>query len=402
MQRKRLLSALPAHAAYSAAAALCTPPRLDPSPWPISPDYSSQPCCRQVPCRPALNPPNRPAPRRHGLIRRSAPFRSWNWPTESLPASARSTCSAADCRMWPSGTASPRRSFARMLLRDPRLKLDKRGRLFVEDELEAPLPASSTPSSPSSLLNGDLLPLDQTFALHSRAGAKRTIYLNFKGAVLSSTAWNGSGSTITALPFDIDGVPYSFSTAELQRIQYIWQRVAEDYAPFDVGRHHGGTECRCADTQRLDRPGLRHHGAHHQPQWRLQLQLRRRGLHRRLRRDIRLLQAGAGLLRRAGRWQREVRRRGDLARGRSQHGAGTRWLFGWWLLPGARQRRHRLGTDHGRGLLPAAGAVEQGRIRHGGQCAGRLQRHGRQRAADPTRRPWRHRSRQPVHCQAPR
>ena len=124
--------------------------------------------------------------------------------------------------------------FRSMLLRDRRLKLDKRGRLFVEDELDAPLPADSTPSAPSSLLNGDLLPLDQTFALHSRAGAQRTIYLNFKGAMLGGTAWNGSGSTVTALPFDTDGVPYSFSTAELQRIQYIWQRVAEDYAPFDV------------------------------------------------------------------------------------------------------------------------------------------------------------------------
>jgi PKD repeat protein len=124
--------------------------------------------------------------------------------------------------------------FRSMLLRDRRLKLDQRGRLFVEDELEAPLPASAVPSAPSSLLNGDLMPLEQTFALHSRAGARRTIYLNFKGGVLAGTAWNGSASTITALPFDIDGVPYSFSTAELQRIQYIWQRVAEDYAPFDV------------------------------------------------------------------------------------------------------------------------------------------------------------------------
>jgi PKD repeat protein len=124
--------------------------------------------------------------------------------------------------------------FRTMLLRDRRLKLDRRGRLFVEDELEAPLPAGSAPSAPSSLLNGDLLPLDQTFKLHSRAGAKRTIYLNFNGAMLGGTAWNGSTSTITALPFDTDGVPYSFSTAELQRIQYIWQRVSEDYAPFDV------------------------------------------------------------------------------------------------------------------------------------------------------------------------
>jgi PKD repeat protein len=125
--------------------------------------------------------------------------------------------------------------FRSMLLRDRRLKLDKRGRLFVEDELDTPLPADTTPSAPaSSLLDGTLLPLDQTFALHSRAGAKRTIYLNFKGAMLSGTAWNSSGSTLTALPYDTDGVPYSFSTAELQRIQYIWQRVAEDFAPFDV------------------------------------------------------------------------------------------------------------------------------------------------------------------------
>ncbi len=40
--------------------------------------------------------------------------------------------------------------------------------------------------------------------------------------------------TIFAEPFDIDGVPDTFCTTELQRIQYIWQRVAEDYAPFDV------------------------------------------------------------------------------------------------------------------------------------------------------------------------
>jgi len=124
--------------------------------------------------------------------------------------------------------------FRSMLLRDRRLKIDKRGRLFVEEELDVPLPADSTPSAPSSMLDGQLLPLDQTFALHSRAGAKRTIYLNFKGAMLSGTAWNSSNTTLTALPFDIDGVPYSFSTTELQRIQYIWQRVAEDFAPFDV------------------------------------------------------------------------------------------------------------------------------------------------------------------------
>lgn len=125
--------------------------------------------------------------------------------------------------------------FRAMLLNDPRLRIDRRGRLFVEDELDAPLAPASTPAGATSAVqSGTLQPLDQTFALHSRPGAKRTVYLNFKGALLSNTAWNGATPTITALPFDIDGVPYSFSTAELERIQYIWQRVAEDFAPFAV------------------------------------------------------------------------------------------------------------------------------------------------------------------------
>jgi PKD repeat protein len=121
------------------------------------------------------------------------------------------------------------------LLNDHRIRIDQRGRLFAIDELEAPLPTTATPQQASStgLLDGTLAPLDQTFLLHSRPGAKRTIYLNFKGATLTGTAWNSAGS-IAAPPYDIDGVPGTFSTAELQRIQYIWQRVAEDYAAFDV------------------------------------------------------------------------------------------------------------------------------------------------------------------------
>jgi PKD repeat protein len=123
--------------------------------------------------------------------------------------------------------------FKAQLLQDRRLRVDQRGRVFVVEELERPLPASPASAASSGLLDGTLAPLDQTFLLHSRSGAKRTIYLNFKGATLSGTAWNGSGSII-APPFDLDGLPYSNSSAELERIQYIWQRVSEDYAPFDV------------------------------------------------------------------------------------------------------------------------------------------------------------------------
>ena len=122
--------------------------------------------------------------------------------------------------------------FKALLLNDRNLRIDRNGRLFVEDQLEGPLPAAT--AAEQSVLDGSLLPVDQTFLLHSRPGAKRTIYLNFKGATIAGTAWNSGSTSITALPFDLDGLPYSFNTAELQRIQAIWQRVAEDYAPFDV------------------------------------------------------------------------------------------------------------------------------------------------------------------------
>jgi len=124
--------------------------------------------------------------------------------------------------------------FRALLLRDRTLRLDQRGRLFVVEELDQPLPATPAPAASTGALDGSLAPLEQTFLLHSRPGASRTIHLNFKGATLTGTAWNGSGGSLTALPFDLDGLPYSFSTTELQRIQYIWQRVAEDYAAFDV------------------------------------------------------------------------------------------------------------------------------------------------------------------------
>jgi PKD repeat protein len=124
--------------------------------------------------------------------------------------------------------------FAAILRRDQKAWIDRSGRMYYEEELEAPLQAG-TATGDSLTLTGGVAPLDQTFKLHSRPGAKRTIYLNFVGATLTNTVWNTSTQpSITALPFDLDGVPYSFSSNELERIQMIWQRVAEDYAPFEV------------------------------------------------------------------------------------------------------------------------------------------------------------------------
>lgn len=132
---------------------------------------------------------------------------------------------------WYGRSAAELRS---QFLNDRSWRLDRRGRVFIVEEMERPLQATTELATTNGLVDGTLAPVDQTFLLHSKPGAARTIYLNFKGATLTGTAWNSNGNTLNALPFDLDGIPYSFTTAELQRIQAIWQRVAEDYAPFNV------------------------------------------------------------------------------------------------------------------------------------------------------------------------
>ncbi|MBM4048247.1 MAG: hypothetical protein FJ279_24350, partial [Planctomycetes bacterium] len=81
-------------------------------------------------------------------------------------------------------------------------------------------------------------PYAQTFTLHSLPGASKIIYLDFNGHTTpGNTAWgktyNGGQPIITA-PFDMDGNPDAFSEEEQRVIQRVWQRVAEDYAPFEL------------------------------------------------------------------------------------------------------------------------------------------------------------------------
>ena len=76
-------------------------------------------------------------------------------------------------------------------------------------------------------------PLADTFKLHSRQTASKTIYLDFDGHATTGTPWNSSGNTITTAIYSFEG-DNSFSNNELTQIQEIWQRVAECYSPFDV------------------------------------------------------------------------------------------------------------------------------------------------------------------------
>src|SRR5262245_50428523 len=124
----------------------------------------------------------------------------------------------------------------RVLAEDRASKVDHKGRVFYTDsDLETLLPGATADSS--AVTAEALLPLDQTFLLHSRPGASKIIYLDFDGHVLSGTVWNYSyngGADIVCPPWDIDGNPTVFGTAERTAIQQVWKRVAEDYAPFNV------------------------------------------------------------------------------------------------------------------------------------------------------------------------
>lgn len=102
-----------------------------------------------------------------------------------------------------------------------------------------PLPSEITGpegSNADDTGSGTLAPLSQTFFLHSNPNAAHTIYLDFDGHVTSGTSWNfvyANGDDIVTPAYSFEGGS-SFSDNELTRIQYIWQRVAEDYLPFDV------------------------------------------------------------------------------------------------------------------------------------------------------------------------
>jgi hypothetical protein len=120
--------------------------------------------------------------------------------------------------------------------KDDTIWMDDRGGLYAID----PAPLAIPPSTPTETGNPNDAPrpyLD-TFVLHSRPGSNRVIFLDFDGETLTNTQWNGAPYNLPpgtiATGIDYDGNPTTFSPLERAVIQSTWQRVAEDYAPFDV------------------------------------------------------------------------------------------------------------------------------------------------------------------------
>jgi PKD repeat protein len=95
----------------------------------------------------------------------------------------------------------------------------------------------SRPAQEGATVEQSPYPLDRTFTLHSLAGANRVIFLDFDGNVTTGTLWNSNyhgGNAIVTPAYDTDGNPSSFGDTEKAAIQEIWQRVSEDFAPFEI------------------------------------------------------------------------------------------------------------------------------------------------------------------------
>jgi hypothetical protein len=118
------------------------------------------------------------------------------------------------------------------------LHADHEGGIYYVDEIletsgggeaSADEPAAAGAAVPVS-------PFPEGLKFHSRPGATNVIFLDFDGHVVSGTAWNGSlgRDPIPATAFSTDSDLATFSDAEQAAIKRIWQRVAEDYAAFDV------------------------------------------------------------------------------------------------------------------------------------------------------------------------
>ncbi len=119
------------------------------------------------------------------------------------------------------------------------LRADESGGIFYEDHFALP-PAEGLPSGGSTVPVVESLvpvsPFPTSLVFHSRPGSTNVLYINFAGETVSGTSWNTSlgRTSIPATTFSTDGDFTTFSDAEQLAVKRVWQRVAEDYAAFNI------------------------------------------------------------------------------------------------------------------------------------------------------------------------
>jgi serralysin len=106
-------------------------------------------------------------------------------------------------------------------------------------------PACDPETTPSTIVptsDRENVGLNEIPVYHSNPGAANVFYIDFNGQVVDDTDWNendrngngNDGKPIHAIPYDTDGDLTTFSETELDAIYEIWQRVSEDFLPFNI------------------------------------------------------------------------------------------------------------------------------------------------------------------------
>jgi hypothetical protein len=114
---------------------------------------------------------------------------------------------------------------------------DTEGGIFYADNFQVDPSAEPSPSEPiTGSIAVPVSPFPDGLKFHSRPGSANIIFLNFAGDSISGTAWNTSlnRTVIPAVAFSTDADFTTYTDAEQLAIRRIWQRVSEDYSPFDV------------------------------------------------------------------------------------------------------------------------------------------------------------------------
>lgn len=120
------------------------------------------------------------------------------------------------------------------------LHADSSGGILYADAFPPPPPAPAATASAALPVEPEgsveVSPFPASLKFHSRPGAPNTIFLDFDGHLVTGTAWNTElgRDPIPAVAFSTDGDYATYSDTEQTAIRRIWQRVSEDYAPFDV------------------------------------------------------------------------------------------------------------------------------------------------------------------------
>ncbi len=117
--------------------------------------------------------------------------------------------------------------------KDKGFRSNKKGRIYYVDE-EIVIAANIASINTGTLSGGGVVPVEDTFKLHSKPGSTKTLYLDFTGHSFQAGKSVWISTAFEAPPFDMDGNSTGFSDSERQFIQSVWLRVAEDYIPFDV------------------------------------------------------------------------------------------------------------------------------------------------------------------------